>query len=146
VTGTFESGVNYFYTKNSRFFSLLDGAVQVGRELATSAEERSWVERLEHSTKSDFWPGYQLHLDQYFADIEAMKFWGRVFDELAWRVFERRFGNQSDTTWRVSFIAEAQLISQFLIQAVRKVDRTWSPSMRTPPQDGTLPLRIKMAF
>jgi len=134
MTSSFVSGKNYFYVANRRFDTLVSFALEVASELANEANEIASVGQLQRAFKNDFWPGCGIELDKFFTEQWERKFWARAFDEVAWRVFERRLGNQEDSSWQVSVIAEARVISIFLTELVWiEGEREWHPTR--PKQD-----------
>ncbi len=127
MTGAFRCENQYIYLSNVRCRVLIEGAIEIASEMCENDEQRQFVAKLVAWWQTESWPGIDIPLEERFPTLEEQKFWGQVFQSFAWRVFQRRWGNQEDETWQVDFIAECQIISRMLTLLVWRVDRQWYP-------------------
>src|SRR5687768_14753802 len=81
----------YLWMSNARFSGLVEFAIEVGARTQASAAEAAFVERLRGEAER-MWSGIGMDLDQQFPELEAKKFWCRVFYDLAREIFLRRIG------------------------------------------------------
>src|SRR3569832_695846 len=127
MAGAFTCDNQYMYLSNVRCSVLIEGAIELASEMCESEEQKQFVAKLNHWWQTESWPGIDIHLEERFPTTEEQKFWGQVFQSFAWRVFQRRWGNQQNETWQVDFNAECQIISLMLTRLVWKADRQWYP-------------------
>jgi len=144
MAGAFTCGSQYFYQSNVRCRIMIEGAIEVGREIAVSDVQRAWTDKLEHWWNTESWPGIDIHLQESFPEVEQQRFWSQAFHALAWKCFYRRWGNQENETWQVGFIFGCHAVSLMLASLVWKVDRFWYPRPTDP--EGVLPdlMRLQM--
>lgn len=136
----------FLWVSNKRLSSLITFAVQVGAELARSDVERSWVEKL-RQFEAQVWPGIDFDLDERFPCIEEKKFWTRVFDDVARRIFLRQLGNHEITFWQSSAIGDAYIIARMLTGAVQEVEMGWHPTTENDAEAETFnsgPINLQM--
>lgn len=127
MSSSIYSGKSYIYVSNARFATLIEAAVDIGRELAKTETEKASVLEFERWWKQDSWTGIDIELGEHFRTMEECKLWCQVFETLAWRVFERAWGNQKDRSWQVDFIAECHIISTMFLELIWKEERGWYP-------------------
>jgi hypothetical protein len=100
---------------NMMFARVLEFATDAGRDIAATADERAWVERLttEIAAFSTYSPDVESR--ELFSTAAQCVFWERVLRELASRIYERRIGSQEDQTWQVSTIWAAVDLARVLV-------------------------------
>lgn len=125
MAGSFTNGKSYIYLSNVRCDTLVEAAIEVARDFATTELEIASIRELERWWKDEFWPGIDIDFTERFTTTEEHKLWARAFDALGWRVFQRTWGNQADQTWQVGFIASCHIISRMLTELVWKRERGW---------------------
>jgi len=143
MAGAFSNGRSYIYLSNVRCRILLEAAIDVARDLATTEGERNSVANLERWWNEESWPGIDIDLDKHFHTTEEYKLWAQAFESLGWRVFYRKWGNQDDETWQVGFIASCHVISRMLTELVWKDDRMWFPTQGDADGIRPDPMRIR---
>ena len=116
----------FLWVSNQRLDTLLNFALQVSGETVQSDEEHGWVEKL-RQFEEESWPGIKFDLDERFPTVEEKKFWARVFDDVARRIFLRQLGNHEITYWQSSAIGDAYIIARILTRAVQEVELAWHP-------------------
>jgi hypothetical protein len=116
----------FLWVSNQRLSSLITFALQVGEEMARSAEERGWVEKLRQFAEQA-WPGIGFDLDERFPSVEEKKFWARVYHNVAQGIFLHQLGNHEVTNWQASAIGDAYVIARMLTRAVQEVETAWHP-------------------
>ena len=112
------------WVSNRRLSTLTTFALQVGGESAQSDVEREWVNKL-RKFDEQAWPGIDFDLEERFPSLEEKKFWARIYQDIARRIFLRQLGNQEVTFWQSSAIGDAYAIARMLTRAVQEVDRAW---------------------
>ena len=117
----------FLFVSNQRLDTLLNFALQVSGETVQSDEEHGWVEKL-RQFEEESWPGIKFDLDERFPTVEEKKFWARVFDDVARRIFLRQLGNHEITYWQSSAIGDAYIIARMLIRAVQEIELAWHPN------------------
>ena len=143
MSSTFECGRQYFNESNVRWRVMIEGAIEVAKEIAVDEKQLAWIAKLEHWMTNDAWPGIGLNMEERFSETEEQKLWAQAFHTLAQRVYRRQWGNQDNQTWQVHFITSCHLVSLFLTSLVWKVDRTWYPTPSDPEGIRPDPMRIQ---
>lgn len=103
-----------WHVSNMMFARVLEFAGDVGNEMASTEQERLWVQDL--AAKAANFGTYSPDIDvrDLFANAEQIEFWRAVLSELALRIFKRRIGNQSDESWQVRTIWAAVDLARVL--------------------------------
>jgi hypothetical protein len=117
----------FIWVSNQRFAALIEFAIQIGEQTATTPDERAAVARLRKAGEA-FYPGYDFHLDREFITLDERKFWARCFHDVARAIFLRQVGEHDTEFWQSGAIGDAYLIGRLLTQAVREVEQGWSPT------------------
>jgi hypothetical protein len=128
---------------NQRLSTLIAFALQLGGETARLDAEREWVEKL-RQFEEEAWPGIGFDLDKRFPSVEEKKFWARVFDDVARRIFLRQLGNHDVTFWQSSAIGDAYVISRMLTRAVQEVELAWHPGTENTEEGAVYRGRINV--
>jgi hypothetical protein len=68
---------------NQRFDSLLEFGLEVAAEIAATADERSFLERLRVKYRYDMYRGYDMLVDEEFAAPNERLFWSKVYEDLS---------------------------------------------------------------
>lgn len=126
MSSAFGSQSNYIYQSNARSRTIVEAVIEVAREIATSETEIQSVGKFESWLKESH-PGRDIEFEKLFQSTEEYKLWAQAFESLAWRVFMRSWGDQSNETWQVDFITVCHIVSRMLTALVWKEDRMWYP-------------------
>lgn len=143
MASAFSNGTSYIYLSNARCRVLVEGAIEIARDLATTEAEWKSIANLERWWNEESWPGIDIDLAERFHVTEEYKLWAQAFESLGWRVFHRQWGNQADETWQVGFIGSCHVISRMLTELVWKDDRTWFPTQGDVDGIHPDPMRIR---
>ena len=122
------------WVSNVRLGALLVFAREVAAKMARSDQEREWVKSL-RQFEEEAWPGIDFDLEARFPSLEEKKFWARVYDEVANRIFLRQIGNQAVTSWQSSAIGDAYVIARMLTRAIQETERGWHPVADNPAKE-----------
>jgi hypothetical protein len=114
------------WVSNARLSTLIAFASDVGESIAKSDEDAAFITSLRRFSAAAF-PGIDLDLAVQFPSIAERKWWARVFDTVATRIYLRQLGDQSDQTWQPAAIGEAFAIARMLTRAVQEVELGWHP-------------------
>jgi hypothetical protein len=79
----------FFYVSNMRFASLIDFALEVGKNSAQTDAEKSYVSKLKEDSDA-FFPGYDFAIEREFPSCDERKFWVRIFFDLAYLIFAEK--------------------------------------------------------
>ena len=143
MAGAFTSGKSYIYLSNVRCRALIEAAIEVARDIATTDTEKTSIVELERWWNKESWPGIDIDLSERFHTTEEFKLWAQAFELLGWRAFRREWGNHDDDTWQVGFIANCHVISRMLTELVWKEDRMWLPTRGDEDGIRPDPMRIQ---
>jgi hypothetical protein len=137
----------YFWVANSRLSTLIEFALEVGQNLASTPQEAELVARLRRDEDEDLFPGCSFDLGERFPTLPSKMFWARVFREVAHQIFLRQLGNEEIDSWQASTIGDACLIDHMLTHAVRVEESHCLPpgvDAQTAEEDGHGPIKIRL--
>lgn len=121
-------GEQYLWVANRRLGALVTFALQVGAELASTDEERSFVAKLQSWNETEHWPGCGFDLNERFPALSEKKFWAKCFFDVARQIFRRQIGNQEIEFWQSGTIGDAYVTARMLCSAIQKEASTsWFP-------------------
>lgn len=126
-------GEQFLWVSNQRLASLLDFALLVGSEVASSDDERMFVDESRRFSDGA-WPGISFNLDEVFPQVAQRKWWGRIFHLIAGRIFRRTFGSHQNLTWQASTIGDAYVVARMLTRAVQEFEVGWHPVLDDPEE------------
>jgi hypothetical protein len=121
----------FIWVSNGRLFALLDFAIEVGESLARDGDEREIVARLRRFSTGAY-PGITFDLGDRFPTVDERKWWARVFNLVAHRIYLRQLGNQDSQGWQPSAIGDAYVVARMLTRAVQEVENGWHPVVDDP--------------
>ncbi len=106
-------GDREIFVSNQRFSTLIEFGLEVADTVASSEQDRSFVQRLKAEAEN-FYRGIDLDLEELFSGKDEFGFWSRVYAELAVRIERKEIGNPEIDDWRPSATAEALALSKML--------------------------------
>lgn len=100
---------------NQRFGSLIEFALEVATGVASTVEEKVFLDRLRLKYRDDMYPGYDMLLGGDFPVLTERLFWSRVYAELSRKVLAREIANpDAPENIRLSLASDADRVSQML--------------------------------
>ncbi len=138
----------YVCVSNRQLFDLVELALQVGNDCATSSTEREFVDRLRHWLNDESWPGIGFDLDEHFPTLDEKKFWSRCFYDLSRRIFRREIGENANgnTVWQPSMIGDAYIVARLLTRAVQESELAWHPETEQSKEASEIFAKIRTTF
>ncbi len=125
---------------------LVELALQIANDHASSDVERSMIESLSNWWKHEAFPGTTFDLEERFPTIDERKFWARCFSDIGYRVFRREIGDQENrnTAWQTRTIGDSYIIARMLIRSVQEVETGWHPNTEESAEAAELMAKLNL--